>query len=102
MTTSSQETSSARNGNDSPRVEDMAPSSNGEPAPNERPIGARAKLSLVLGGARSGKSAFAEGLISGPGLYLATAEVLDDEMAARVERHRQGRGNAWTTVEGSR
>jgi adenosylcobinamide kinase/adenosylcobinamide-phosphate guanylyltransferase len=57
---------------------------------------------LVVGGARSGKSAFAEGLISASGRprrYIATAEAWDDEMRDRIARHREDRGTAWTTVE---
>lgn len=57
---------------------------------------------LVLGGARSGKSTYAEGLIarSGPeAVYIATAEPHDDEMADRIARHRERRGSGWTTVE---
>ncbi len=56
---------------------------------------------LVLGGIRSGKSAFAERLVeaAGDGLYIATAEVNDDEMADRVRRHKERRGDSWTTVE---
>lgn len=59
-------------------------------------------LTLVIGGARSGKSAFAERLIrqSGrPRRYIATAEAWDDEMRDRITQHRRDRGEAWTTVE---
>ena len=57
---------------------------------------------LVLGGARSGKSAHAEALVLGSGLrpvYVATAEALDGEMSERVRRHRERRADAWLTVE---
>ena len=56
---------------------------------------------LVLGGARSGKSNFAESLFEscGSAAYLATAEALDTEMTARIERHQSRRGNKWTTLE---
>ncbi len=59
-------------------------------------------LSLVLGGAASGKSAFAESLIAkgnGDPIYIATAQIFDDEMAEKILRHREMRGEGWTTIE---
>lgn len=60
------------------------------------------RLSLVLGAAASGKSAFAEGLILTSGLapvYLATAQVRDAEMADKVAIHRSQRGPGWRLIE---
>jgi adenosylcobinamide kinase/adenosylcobinamide-phosphate guanylyltransferase len=64
--------------------------------------GSLAPLTLVIGGARSGKSAYAEGLITAttrPRRYIATAEAWDDEMRARIAQHQRDRGGDWTTVE---
>lgn len=57
---------------------------------------------LVLGGARSGKSSYAESLALAGGkevVYIATATAGDDEMAERIERHRKDRPNNWLVVE---
>ena len=67
---------------------------------SDSPIHSR--LIFILGGARSGKSVYALKLaesIVGERLYLATAEVLDEEMAKRIKKHKKERGNNWTTIE---
>jgi adenosylcobinamide kinase/adenosylcobinamide-phosphate guanylyltransferase len=63
---------------------------------------ANPRLTLVLGGARSGKSRHAEALVTAtppPWVYVATAEPFDDEMKARIAEHRVRRGGQWQTVE---
>ncbi|MGA2403954.1 MAG: bifunctional adenosylcobinamide kinase/adenosylcobinamide-phosphate guanylyltransferase [Syntrophobacteraceae bacterium] len=57
---------------------------------------------LVLGGARSGKSAWAESVVNRlppPYLYVATAQVFDDEMKQRIQLHRERRKDLWQTIE---
>ena len=60
------------------------------------------RIILVTGGARSGKSSFAEQLTAGIGRdigYIATARALDDEMADRIAKHRLQRPSSWQTFE---
>jgi len=61
-----------------------------------------AKTIFITGGARSGKSSFAEKLASTPGndvVFFATAEALDKEMADRIKKHKSKRSRTWRTVE---
>ena len=60
------------------------------------------KLILILGGARSGKSTFAQGMASKLGkkvLFVATGEPLDEEMASRIAEHKRSRPKNWRTLE---
>lgn len=59
-------------------------------------------ITLILGGARSGKSSYAQSLAEGSGksvTFLATARALDEEMSARIQKHRAARPVNWETLE---
>src|SRR5688572_6649717 len=74
------------------------PSSKGHKNMEEREF----RTLLVLGGARSGKSRYAQAraeALEGDLVYVATAQALDDEMAARIRKHRMDRGARWRTIE---
>ena len=64
------------------------------------------RLTLILGGARSGKSDFAQALAQKRGgddvLFVATAQAFDDEMRTRIANHRVARPSAWKTLEAPR
>ena len=60
------------------------------------------KIIMITGGARSGKSSYAEQLalsLSSNPVYLATARVWDDEFRQRVQKHQERRGSEWTNIE---
>lgn len=62
----------------------------------------RGRLTLVLGGARSGKSRHAQILAMAtppPWIYVATAQALDEEMTDRIAKHKVARGDGWSTIE---
>jgi adenosylcobinamide kinase/adenosylcobinamide-phosphate guanylyltransferase len=63
---------------------------------------AKEQVILILGGARSGKSGYAQKMaeaFEGKRLFVATAQALDDEMAKRIENHKKRRGDTWETRE---
>ena len=64
--------------------------------------GMKTTSTLVLGGARSGKSVYAEKLLAASNkqmVYIATGEARDDEMSERIELHQSRRGAEWQTIE---
>jgi len=76
----------------------------GVEVPDAETSGGLSPVTLVLGGARSGKSRHAESLVEsqpGPCIYIATAEAGDEEMAARIREHQARRGDRWQTFEES-
>ena len=62
----------------------------------------KSKITLILGGARSGKSSYAQTLAAGTGkpvTFIATAQALDQEMSTRIQKHRIERPPGWQTLE---
>jgi adenosylcobinamide kinase/adenosylcobinamide-phosphate guanylyltransferase len=62
----------------------------------------KSKITLIVGGARSGKSSYAQSLAEESGksvTLIATAQALDDEMSARIQKHRAERPANWETLE---
>ena len=60
------------------------------------------RLTLILGGARSGKSSYAQSLAEETGktvTFIATAQALDEEMSTRIQKHRAERSASWKTLE---
>src|SRR5919108_2418963 len=60
------------------------------------------RLTLILGGARSGKSSYAQNLAEATGksvTFIATAQALDEEMSTRIQNHRAARPANWKTLE---
>lgn len=80
-----------------------SPCGRGRPASSDHPVVSPPLHTLVIGGARSGKSRHSEGLAADTGLakvYVATATAWDDEMRTRIAIHREDRAGAgWRTVE---
>jgi adenosylcobinamide kinase/adenosylcobinamide-phosphate guanylyltransferase len=62
----------------------------------------QSKITLILGGARSGKSSYAQTVAHESGksvTFIATAQALDEEMTARIQKHRAERPSSWETLE---
>jgi adenosylcobinamide kinase/adenosylcobinamide-phosphate guanylyltransferase len=65
-------------------------------------MSAESRITLILGGARSGKSSYAQNLAEESGgsvTFLATAQGLDEEMTTRIQKHRSERPANWVTLE---
>ena len=65
-------------------------------------MNAKSKLTLILGGARSGKSSYAQSLAEKTGksvTFIATAQAMDEEMSMRIQKHRADRPLSWETLE---